>query len=162
MADLGNGYGSECHLLRWMGRHRNHLDKRVSAAVGRPGDPITRLDFNFAPNKKWPDAELRGLEFLYDRPGLKAAWDKFWPTRGGVQNWDAVGWIGNGQDAELLLVEAKANVEEMRSDCHATSPNSIRKIERAFEATQESLGAASGSDWKHSLRWTWKFGQVVK
>ena len=87
MADIGDGYGSECHLLRWMGRHRNLFDERVSAAVGRPGEPITWLDFNFAPRKKWPDAELKGLEFLYDTPGLKAAWDKFWPTRGGVQNW---------------------------------------------------------------------------
>ena len=149
MADIGDGYGSECHLLRWMGRHRNMLDERVSAAVGRPGKPITWLDFNFTPNKKWPDAELKGLEFLYDRPGLKDAWDKFWPTRGGVQNWDAVGWIGTGPDAELLLVEAKANVEELRSDCGATSPSSIRKIELAFEATQESVGAALGADWMH-------------
>ena len=146
MAEIGDGYGSECHLLRWMGRHRNLFDERVSAAVGRPGDPITWLDFNFAPNKKWPDAEPKGLEFLYERPGLKAAWDMFWPTRGGVQNWDAVGWIGTGPDAELLLVEAKANIEEMRSDCDAKD-SGRKKIERAFEATQESIGAAPGADW---------------
>ena len=147
MAGIGDGYGSECHLLRWMGRHRNLFDEGVSAAVGRPGDPINWLDFNFAPNKKWPDAELKGLEFLYDRPGLKEAWEKFWPTGGGVQNWDAVGWIGTGPDAELLLVEAKANIEEMKSDCHATSTNSIRKIEQAFKETKESLSAALGADW---------------
>ena len=149
MADIGDGYGSECHFLRWMGRHRKLFDERVSAAVSRPGEAINWLDFKFAPNKKWPDAELKGLEFLYDRPGLKAAWERFWPTGGGVQNWDAVGWIGTGSDAELLLVEAKANIEEMRSDCHATCPNSIRKIERAFEATQENLGASPGADWMH-------------
>ena len=73
MADIGDGYGSECHFLRWMGRHRKLFDERVSAAVSRPGEAINWLDFKFAPNKKWPDAELKGLEFLYDRPGLKAA-----------------------------------------------------------------------------------------
>ena len=31
---FGSGYGSEWHLLRWLGRHRQELDKRVLAATG--------------------------------------------------------------------------------------------------------------------------------
>ncbi len=147
MANIGNGYGSECHLLRWMGRHRKLFDERVSAAVGRPGAPINWLDFGFAPNKRWPDAELRGLEFLYDQPGLKSAWDKFWPTRGGIHNWDAVGWIGDEPERELLLLEAKAHVGEMKTNSGAENLESIQKIGRAFEEVKRSLGASPKADW---------------
>ena len=99
MAPIGYGYGSECHLLRWMGRHR---DQRVSAAVGKPCSMINWMDFKFNKRKLWPDSELRGLEFLYDRPNLKAKWQEFWPTGRGIHNWDAVGWIGEISGMTLL------------------------------------------------------------
>mgnify|MGYP000087475553 CR=1 FL=1 len=38
------------------------------------GTMIRWLDFNFNPNRLWPDAELKGFEFLYGRPGLKPHW----------------------------------------------------------------------------------------
>ena len=41
---IGNGYGSEFHLLRWMGRHRELFNQRVSTAVGRPGSVIKWMD----------------------------------------------------------------------------------------------------------------------
>ncbi len=44
---IGNGYGSEFHLLRWMGRHRELFNQRVSTAVGRPGSVIKWMDFGF-------------------------------------------------------------------------------------------------------------------
>lgn len=44
---IGNGYGSEFHLLRWMGRHRGLFNQRVSTAVGRPGSVIKWMDFGF-------------------------------------------------------------------------------------------------------------------
>ena len=147
VAKIGNGYGSECHLLRWMGRHRNLFNERVSKAVGRPGAPIDWLDFGFAPKKLWPDAELRGLEFLYDRPGLKPKWQDFWPTRGGIHNWDAVGWIGEEPERELLLLEAKSYGKEMETDCGAKCPRSIQKIEQSFEKVKECLGASPQDDW---------------
>lgn len=147
MANMGKGYGSECHLLRWMGRHRKLFDDRVSVTLGRPGVPINWLDFGFDPDKLWPDAEFRGLEFLYGRPGLKLKWEKFWPTGRGIHNWDAVGWIGAEPDQELLLLEAKAHVAEMRSDCGAKNPKSIRKIERCFEEVKRCLGASPEAHW---------------
>ena len=151
MAKIGYGYGSECHLLRWMGRHRRLFDEKVSGALGRPSEPIEWLDFKFAPNlewpgKGWPDAEPKGLEFLCDRGELQSRWESFWPTAKGIHNWDSVGWIGAGPDRELLLVEAKAHVAEMESDCGA-GPASIRKIERAFERVKWDLKANSCADW---------------
>ena len=152
MAKIGYGYGSECHLLRWMGRHRKLFDKKVADAVGRPGESIEWLDFKFAPNvewphKGWPDSEQKGLEFLYNQPGIKSKWESFWPTGSGIHNWDAVGWIGAEPHRELLLLEAKANVEEMKTYCKAESPKSILKIETAFEGVKQSLGTSTGADW---------------
>lgn len=134
-----------------MGRHRRVFDEKVSGAVGRPGECIEWLDFKFDPNvewpgKGWPDAELKGLEFLYDRGGLKSRWEGFWPTRGGIHNWDSVGWIGAGSERELLLVEAKAHVAEMHSDCGA-GPMSIQKIKSAFERVKQYLVAKPDADW---------------
>ena len=110
MATIGNGYGSECHLLRWLNRHRKLFDTRVTEAVGQPDAPIDWLDFNFAPNHPWAAAELKGLEFLYDRPGLKTKWEEFWPTGRGIHNWDSVGWIGDRTQQKLILLEAKAHI----------------------------------------------------
>ncbi len=151
MAKIGYGYGSECHLLRWMGRHRRIFDGKVSGALGRPGEPIEWLDFKFAPDlewpeKGWPDAELKGLEFLYDRGDLKSRWESFWPTGRGIHNWDSVGWIGAGLDRELLLVEAKAHVAEMESNCGAGTV-SIQKIKKAFEKVKQGLDANPYADW---------------
>lgn len=98
------------------------------------------------PGKGWPDAELKGLEFLDDREELKTRWESFWPTGRGIHNWDSVGWIGAGPDRELLLVEAKAHVAEMESDCGA-GPGSIQKIKRAFERVKQDLEANPDADW---------------
>lgn len=132
-----------------MGRHRKLFDQKVSNAVGKPGEPIDWSDFNFAPNNPWPDAELKGLEFLYDRSEIKPKWEEFWPTGGGIHNWDAVGWIGDGQDRELLLLEAKANLEEMRSDCGAKPSGGLPKIQRSFKKVKTYLGARPEADWEH-------------
>ena len=55
MADIGCGYGSEWHLPRYMGRHRDLLDARVKELV--LAKAIRWLDFGFAPDQRWPDAE---------------------------------------------------------------------------------------------------------
>lgn len=49
MADMSAGFGSECHLLRYLGRHRNLLDQRVLNLTG--ADTVTWLDHPFDPNK---------------------------------------------------------------------------------------------------------------
>ena len=150
MAKIGYGYGSECHLLRWMGRHRKLFDKKVTSAVGRPGDLIEWLDFHFAPTDSWPDAELKGLEFLCDNPeyrSLVSKWEAFWPTGRGIHNWDAVGWVGAEPGRELLLLEAKSYVAEIKSDCGATCPRSIQKIDTAFKTVKQSLSENLDADW---------------
>jgi hypothetical protein len=59
MGKMGYGYGSECHLLRWMGRHRKAFDAAALHVIKREGPKIEWLDFEFKPGEMWPDAELR-------------------------------------------------------------------------------------------------------
>lgn len=145
MGRIGYGYGSECHLLRWMGRHRQAFDQKVAAAIGKPGVSIQWIDFHFKPGEKWQDAERKGLDFL-DDPAIQQRWSQFWPLGRGIQNWDAVGWT-EGQ-REIILVEAKAHLGEITSDCKASSPKSEHKIRAAFSETQNALDVTAGTnDW---------------
>ena len=114
-----------------------------------PGSTVNWLDFKFNERKLWPDAEPRGLEFLYHIPNLNAKWQKFWPTRSGIHSWDAVGWIGEEPHQEWLFLEAKAHVAELKSNCGAKNPNSVQKIDRALDQAKQFLGADPKADWKH-------------
>jgi hypothetical protein len=131
-----------------LGRHREELDRAVIAAVGT-GERIAWLDFRFGADAQNADAELKGLEFLtgpeYDE--VRAAWAEFWPRTGTSQNWDAVGWLLTAGGRELLLVEAKAHAGELKSDCGAEKPESIRRIRRALDDTKEYVQAEGGGDW---------------
>jgi len=145
VSKMGDGYGSECHLLRWMGRHRNRLDQEVLSAVGLQGR-VEWLDFHFDPSAVWPDGEWKGLDFLADDAGLQTAWADFWPQSGNAMNWDAVAWVDSGESRELLLVEAKAHLGEIASSCGAKGPGR-EKIARALDETKRALGVEPACDW---------------
>ena len=145
MGEIGYGYGGECHLLRFMGRHRQLLNRRILEIVG--GDSIDWPDFGFEPRKSWPDAEIKGLDFLDPDHPASLAWRDFWPQGRGIHNWDAAGKVTFGDAQEWLLAEAKANLEELRSDCRATSPTNRPKIERALSETKQVLGVPEDRDW---------------
>lgn len=78
---------------------------------------------------------LLGLERL--GPDLKG----FWPSRG--PQWDALGLTSEGRP---VLVEAKAHLAELTSNCQA-SGDSLAMIHAALQATKEAIGVQSGSDW---------------
>jgi len=147
MGAIGYGYGSECHLLRFMGRHRHEFDRRVLDAVN--GQSIDWKDFGFQPSRPWPDAEFKGLDFLPPDDRARTEWAQWWPQGRGIHNWDAVGRVRVGDTEEWLLVEAKANLEELCSDCGATSPTNRPKIERAMAETKRALGVPEDRDWLH-------------
>jgi len=147
MGKMGYGYGSECHLLRWMGRHRKAFDAAVLSAIKREGSKIEWLDFEFKPGEKWPDAELKGMDFLKNEETLQKDWSEFWPVGKGIHNWDAVGWVTSDRPRELLLVEAKAHIGEIKTDCKAKDSESIKKIEEAFGKVKKTLSVPSEIDW---------------
>lgn len=126
MGKQGNVYGSQWHLLRYLGYHRNLLTRKVIRVTN--GNDISWLDFKFAKGDKpsYEDSELMGIEFI-KVPQVKAKWKTFWPQSGRSQNWDAVGEIDYGDHKEWLLVEAKAHKGELKgSPCKADEKS--RKI----------------------------------
>lgn len=138
MGKIGCGYGSEWHLLRNLGRHRQLLSNQVLEITG--GQSVSWLDFGFSSKyvKMNNDRELVGLEFIKD-PKVQNRWKQFWPQSGTAQNWDAVGQIDFGDHKEWLLVEAKAHFLELKSDCGATAQRSIEKINSALEKSIKSF-----------------------
>lgn len=146
MAEIGKGYGSECHLLRWMGRHRHAFDEAVRQALGKTSGAVDWLDFHFEPRRAWADAELKGLKFVPDQT-IQMQWSKWWPQGHGIHNWDAVGWWGDRAAKELVLVEAKAHLSEIRSSCKATSVGSLALIKEALAETAHELNVLDIDPW---------------
>ncbi len=137
MGRIGYGYGSEWHLLRYLGYHREYLSQKVLEIVS--GDVLKWSDFKFsdenAPLKD--DREFVGLEFA--EKNIQIMWKSFWPQAGNVQNWDAIGQIYFGNECEWLLVEAKGHIGEINSSCGAIN-TSKQKICSALKKTSNAFG----------------------
>jgi hypothetical protein len=145
MAQMGIGYGSEFHLLRYLGYHRHELNRAVEGQTG--GHVIDWLDFAFGTQGK-PDGEWKGVDFLESASDVKSAWLNFWPQTGNVPNWDAVGRLELHSGIEYLLIEAKAHVEELQSTCGANERGGLDKIRKALETTIQASGfTADVKDW---------------
>lgn len=88
-------------------------------------------------------AEYRDKDFLHQlgRDDVADALEKFWPTRG--PQWDGLGVEGSN----LILLEAKAHVDELNSSCTAKSAKSLKQINDALQATKRALGARPDADW---------------
>lgn len=147
MAHMGYGYGSEFHLLRFLGRHREYFDARVKQATGARS--VNWLDCLFKPEPNPPtwDSEWRRLDFLPESSAARKLWKKFWPTKGQQHNWDAVGRILIEDRREWLLVEAKAHLAELETSCGASENGGRPKIERALNQTAKEIGIQKCSDW---------------
>ena len=147
MAHMGNGYGSEFHLLRFLGRHRKCLDTRVKDATG--AQSVDWLDCPFKPKPNPPswDSEWERLDFLPECSVARKGWERFWPTSGGQHNWDAVGRILVKDRREWLLVEAKSYPGELKTSCGAKEDNGRPKIRKAFNQTKNALGISTCADW---------------
>jgi hypothetical protein len=145
MAEMGVGYGSEWHLLRWLGRHRDRLNAKVMAETGATS--VRWLDFHFNAKKAQLEGEREGLDFLPKESPARREWSQYWPQTGTQQNWDAVGIATIKGVDEWLLVEAKAHTGELRSDCGADERGGLSKIRNALDELKLVFGAPAGSDW---------------
>lgn len=151
MARLNSSYGSELHLLRMLGRHRSYFDRKVLAVTGAVS--IEWCDFpsgqeraDAEGNIYW-DGEWQQVAFLDPGDHGRKAWNAAWPRRGTGPNWDAIGVLRYGAAQEWLLVEAKANVQEIFSECGAKDAGSIKLIRDTLDQTKAALGASSTVDW---------------
>lgn len=164
MGTIGHSYGSEWHLLRFLGYHRDDLNRRVEEAIGggrvldwlplryetdrdrierHPLSPV--LDPKTGQHVRRPrilDAELKGVGFLPpdDLTRVRQPWSDYWPQRGNIPNWDAVGRGEVAGDLHWLLVEAKSHVKEIISRCGASERGGRGKIRDAFKSTAVHMG----------------------
>ena len=155
MGILGHGYGSEFHLLRWMGRHREEFTRRVAERIG--SHTVTWFDFDFNNGNPIPDGEIHGFSFLsqgkcqdHVRDLLESVrnekpWCR-WPDGGKSISWDAVGQTESGR---FVLCEAKAHKEELVSSISSdTTKRSRDMIFDALEGTKNHIGIDAKSDWR--------------
>lgn len=103
-------------------------------------------NINWVSPKKDDDfAEYRDAGFLACL-GLEKhskALESFWP-KGGPQ-WDALGM--DTRNSRFFLVEAKANISEVITECKAASPKSREQIEASIKRGQSFLGNKSLIPW---------------
>jgi hypothetical protein len=82
------------------------------------------------------DREWHHFQFLPNDNPARTAWDRAWPTHRTGHNWDAIGRLRYGAATEWLLVEAKANIEELFSDCAAKDADSVKLIQATLSRTK--------------------------
>ena len=169
MGTIGYTYGSEWHLLRYLGYHRDRLDEAVKNAI--PGIRVIRwLDMDFRrgdappdpgcysrtaempgrrPRPRRLDREMTGIDFLpaEELAKVQPAWANYWPQTGTPPNWDAVAEAEIDGTSHWLLVEAKSHLREVISFCGAQG-TSLDMISAAFTQTIERIGSdVQAVDW---------------
>lgn len=146
MAEMGLGYGSEFQLMRFLGHHREELDKFIQEATGR-SEQVYWFDFPYNAKRLSGDGEYEGIDFFYNKLDnydiIKKKWKKYWPQRGTAINWDGIFKIGD----TWFFVEAKAYKEESFQKCLAKEEKSRETISIAFNETQRWLNADTSKDW---------------
>jgi len=150
MSKLTQFYGSEWHMLRMLGRHRHWFTQQVEASTGLTG--VTWRDFDFTEGvaRNHGDAEIKGLNFLPAGHPARSGWNTWWPQSGNVHNWDALGECQVDGSSEYLLVEAKANIGELRQSTGAKSSKyggGLELIEQRLAETQRAVGLSEPKVW---------------
>jgi hypothetical protein len=147
MAHIGYGYGSEWHLLQYLGRRRKALSAEVEAAVGCGAlEWLDHEDYTDGKTGFRYTRELRGLDFLSKESPVRLQWERMWPQSGNVMNWDAVAKSTTGTNPTWVLVEAKAHIGELASACGASEAG-LQQIKEVFERTRAELGVRPDCDW---------------
>ena len=147
MAQIGHGYGSEWQLLRMLGHHRNEFFEKLKEELNIKDD-INWLDYPYDNKSVSGDGEYFRLNFI-NNPNfpkfLKSKIEKIKKPKDFLYdwNWDGIFCVGE----ELYVVEAKANIEEVRSDCKAENADSIASINTNLKELKKHFAVQSESDW---------------
>lgn len=152
MSKIKVGYGSEWHMLRMLGRHREWFTQQVLGVTG--GTSMAWQDFDFTAGCDGEvyhgDAEIKGTNFLPVEHAVQKAWGAWWPQTGNVHNWDAVGVLTGSGTREWVLVEAKGNIEELNQSTTAkpkSQGGGLEQIETRLAETQKAVGLTPERIW---------------
>ena len=123
---------------RWLQRLVNDSPELLDREIG-----LGRIDWR-SPLRSDDFAEYRDQAFLdLLRIGLPTRpLGSFWPSLG--PQWDALGRATSG---EVILVEAKAHVNEFSSRMRASAEVSRRRIKASLSETARGLGVPSRHEW---------------
>jgi hypothetical protein len=129
------------------------VNQRQDVIGGRISEKLSRVQGQDivwkSPRASDQYAEYRDADFL-KLLGLKdhvSSLKEFWARRGGPQ-WDA---LGITEQAQILLVEAKANISEMISECGAEDPKSVAMIEAGLREVKNHLKVPTECNWLQSF-----------
>ena len=138
--------------LKWIQRAIKDQWPSLNEPILRALPKSTRIDW-LSPLESDDFAEYRDEGFLKQlgREDLSGDLQVFWPARG--PQWDALGRTDKG---DLLLVEAKAHVEEMCSSGTAAGVTSRERISATLDEVAVQLGAREGR-----AAWTEFFYQLA-
>ena len=145
MGEMALGYGSEYQLLRFLGHHRQFLNKTILDALNKKNEIIEWFDYPMNNNRDSLDGELKGIECFKENNNfdfIQSEWEKFWPVEGNCQNWDGIFKIGN----EWYFVEAKAQKSEVYTSCESKSEENLKIIKQAFIETIERFSSSVSAD----------------
>ncbi len=141
MSKIGYGYGSEWHLLRYLGYHRNYLSDEIKKIIDCDNIQWFDFKFNTEGEQLHEEEEYKSINIftksIYDN--VKDDWCGFWPCTGNEQRWDAAGYLKNKENEIYLVVEAKGHSGEIVSPCKAKDKDSIDKISKAIDETIKNL-----------------------
>ena len=129
------------HWLRVMIHEYSHLlDKAIADAFGWND---TVIDWR-SPRQDDEYAEYYDEAFL-DRLGvdeLTMPLDEFWPKSG--PRWDG---LARATDGKLILVEAKAHIDEVVDYRSKASPDALRRIEERLDEAKSAFRATKDACW---------------
>jgi hypothetical protein len=133
------------HWLRAMvNQYTDVLDTAIAEAFGWRDAEIRWR----SPRQDDGYAEYYDQEFL-DRLGvsdLTMPLDEFWPKSG--PRWDG---LARTNDGKLILVEAKAHIDEAVDFRSKASPDSLRIIEKRLDEAKAAFHASEGACWHAPL-----------
>jgi len=128
--------------LAWMQALVNRYPERLNAAVGEALGVHAGSITWVSPLAADGYAEYRDQGFLA-KLGItlpKHSLPEFWPSRG--PQWDALGKTPTG----VILVEAKAHINELGSKC-AAGTVSLARIQASLRQVQRGIGIVDDFDW---------------
>jgi hypothetical protein len=137
--------------LKWIQRAINHRPTTLNPHLLACIPAASTLDW-LSPLEDDEHSEYRDRCFLerIGHPELSDALRAFWPSRG--PQWDA---LARTDKNEVILVEAKAHLDEIASEGMKAGPASAARIEAGLASVAADLGA------RPMLSWTGPFYQTA-